>query len=83
MQLDIDQWSTAVDYCFSLDGCIKLWKSNRQQLAEINLDDSLSYCCFLNSFGDLIVGWKSHLFHIPIKRGWCLIQAWYAKSLTT
>lgn len=53
----------------SLDGFIKLWDLEKNLIAEIKLDDTLSYCRFCNSFGDLICGWRNHLFKIVLKRG--------------
>ena len=53
---------------FSLDGLIKIWKQNGDTLIDILLDNTLSACCFLNASGDLIVGWKSHLFKISMEK---------------
>jgi len=52
----------------SLDGLIKLWDTDKVLIAEIKLDDTLSYCCFCNFDGDLLCGWRNHLFKIVLKR---------------
>lgn len=54
---------------FSLDGFIKLWDAEKNLIAELKLDDTLSYCRFCNSYGDLICGWRNHIFKIVLKRG--------------
>jgi len=43
---------------------IKVWNYDQLLLTEIVLDDTLSECVFFNSTGDLLVGWKKHLFVI-------------------
>jgi WD40 repeat protein len=53
----------------SLDGLIKLWDTDKVLIAEIKLDDTLSYCRFCNVNGDLLCGWRNHLFKIVLKRG--------------
>ncbi len=52
----------------SYDGCIKLWSSGRELIVEVKLDDSLSYCRFLDSTGDMICGYRNHIFKIVLKR---------------
>ncbi|CAK8689652.1 unnamed protein product [Clavelina lepadiformis] len=48
----------------SFDGMVKIWTFDKVLLSKLCLDDSLSSCLFLNSFGDLLIGWKRHIFHI-------------------
>lgn len=45
-----------------MDGVIKIWNRHKVLLADVQLDQELSCCHFLNDFGDLLVGWKKHLF---------------------
>lgn len=52
----------------SIDGNIKIWSQTKILLAEIYLDDTLSYACFLNKKSDIIVGWRNHLFMIYMDR---------------
>ena len=54
---------------FSGDGLIKIWQENKVLLTEIHLEESLCSACFLNNTGDLLVGFKNHLFLINNKRG--------------
>lgn len=53
----------------SLDGMIKLWHTDKSIIIEIKLDDALSHARFLNSSGDLICGYRNHLFKIAFKKG--------------
>ncbi len=55
-------------FSYSVDGCIKIWNHRKTQIAEIVLDNTLTYCCFLNFDGDLIAGWKNHIFKIRIDK---------------
>ncbi len=54
---------------FSLDGCIKLWSTTFQLLVDINLDVSLTYCVFAGNSGDILVGWRGHLFILMLDKG--------------
>ncbi|KAG5282638.1 hypothetical protein AALO_G00058190 [Alosa alosa] len=47
------------------DTLIKLWDRRRTLLAEVQLDSSLSCACFLNPSGDLLVGFRLHLYKLP------------------
>ncbi|XP_077972038.1 uncharacterized protein LOC120338981 isoform X1 [Styela clava] len=51
----------------SADGFIKIWDSNKTLLTDIKLGEDLTCCDFLNDHGDLIIGWKRHLFLIDHK----------------
>ncbi|XP_078488427.1 uncharacterized protein LOC100184242 isoform X2 [Ciona intestinalis] len=48
----------------STDGVIKVWSMDYALMSEIYLDNTLSSCMLLNKVGDLIIGWKKHLFLI-------------------
>ena len=48
----------------SCDGAVKIWDEQKTLMTEITLDDSLSSACFLTSQGDLMIGYKNHLFVI-------------------
>jgi WD40 repeat protein len=48
----------------SIDGNIKIWSQTKALLAEVYLDETLSYACFLNKKSDIIIGWRNHLFII-------------------
>jgi len=52
--------------CFfpSSDGGIKIWDENKVLVTEVMLEDSLSAAAFLNDAGDLLVGFKNHIFYI-------------------
>ena len=49
---------------FSSDGAIKIWDENKFLMTEVMLEESLSAACFLNDLGDLLVGFKNHIFYI-------------------
>ena len=53
----------------SKDGCVKIWSSDKCQVSEIILDSSLTSACFLNKKGDLVVGYKNHIFFIDHNKG--------------
>ena len=46
------------------DCCVKIWSIDRHLLCEITLDSSLTSVCFLNSSGDMLIGFKGNLFVI-------------------
>ncbi|XP_028398309.1 uncharacterized protein LOC114521934 [Dendronephthya gigantea] len=48
----------------SKDGCIKIWNNNKVLLREIIMDKTLTSVCFLNLSGDLLAGFKNHVFFI-------------------
>ena len=56
------------------DQYIRIWNENKVLLSELKLDESLSYGTFLNSAGDVLVGFKSqlfviehHIFQLPVQ----------------
>ena len=55
-----------LDVCSSSgkDHCVKLWSLDKNLLCEIDLDVSLTSACFLNGSGDIIMGFKGHIFII-------------------
>ncbi|XP_067319604.1 uncharacterized protein [Anolis sagrei] len=64
----------AVDSCENLsiflscgsDTVIKLWDLQKNLLAEITLDNTLSTACFLNSSGDILLAFKSDLYLLSL-----------------
>ncbi|KAJ8047090.1 Transcriptional repressor tup11 [Holothuria leucospilota] len=46
------------------DGVIKIWNENKVLCTEITVEESLTAAKFLNQEGDLLVGYKNHLFCI-------------------
>ncbi|KAJ7316918.1 hypothetical protein JRQ81_003080 [Phrynocephalus forsythii] len=44
------------------DSTIKLWDTQKNLLAEITLDNTLTTACFLNSCGDILLAFKSDLY---------------------
>ncbi|KAK3608331.1 hypothetical protein CHS0354_030785 [Potamilus streckersoni] len=52
----------------SADGAIKVWDENKMLLTEIMMDESLSSACFLNDLGDVLIGFKNHIFFIDHSR---------------
>ncbi|CAD5125281.1 DgyrCDS13526 [Dimorphilus gyrociliatus] len=63
---------TSVDSCMkeniylssSIDGVLKIWLEEKVLITEINLETPLTASAFLNNFGDVLIGWKNHLFLI-------------------
>ena len=53
-----------IAFAHSCDGAVKIWDEQKTLMTEITLDDSLSSACFLTSQGDLMIGYKNHLFVI-------------------
>nr|XP_020670827.1 uncharacterized protein C3orf22 homolog isoform X3 [Pogona vitticeps] len=62
----------AVDSCKDLsvflscgsDSMVKLWDMQKNLLAEITLDNTLTTACFLNSCGDILLAFKSDLYFL-------------------
>ncbi|XP_046841279.1 uncharacterized protein LOC124435388 [Xenia sp. Carnegie-2017] len=52
----------------SKDSSVKVWSENKVLLREIVLDNTLNAVCFLNSRGDLLVGFKNHIFLISYEK---------------
>lgn len=50
--------------CYSSDGGIKVWDESKVLVTEVMLEESLSAATFLNEMGDLLVGFKNHIFYI-------------------
>ncbi|XP_062825873.1 uncharacterized protein LOC100552577 isoform X2 [Anolis carolinensis] len=50
------------------DTVIKLWDLQKNLLAEITLDNTLSTACFLNSSGDILLAFKSDLYILPLTK---------------
>lgn len=46
----------------SSDSTIKLWDTQKNLLAEITLDNTLTTACFLNNYGDILLAFKSDLY---------------------
>ncbi|XP_074609001.1 uncharacterized protein LOC141863385 isoform X2 [Acropora palmata] len=49
----------------SCDGVIKIWDRDKTLLREIIMDDTLTVASFLNQRGDILIGFKQHIFIIP------------------
>ncbi|XP_041046928.1 uncharacterized protein LOC121279736 [Carcharodon carcharias] len=47
------------------DDVIKIWDVYGALLTEFVLDHTLTFACFLNNHGDILIGFKDHLFLIP------------------
>ncbi|XP_048253112.1 uncharacterized protein LOC124133882 isoform X3 [Haliotis rufescens] len=61
----LDACQTMKIFCSCSDeGAIKIWDEFRVLLTEITLDSTLSAACFLNDSGDMVVGFKKHMFFI-------------------
>ncbi|XP_041090456.1 WD repeat-containing protein 87-like [Polyodon spathula] len=64
---------SSIDYCFALkiivtggtEGSIKIWDLRGNMLAELKLQDHLSYVCFANQRGDLLANSNSNTYYIP------------------
>ncbi|XP_072326942.1 uncharacterized protein [Scyliorhinus torazame] len=50
------------------DGVIQIWDLAGSLLTEFVLDHTLTFACFLNNHGDILIGFKDHLFLIPHKK---------------
>ncbi|XP_067855161.1 uncharacterized protein [Heptranchias perlo] len=50
------------------DNAIKIWDVFGSLLTEVVLDHTLTFACFLNDQGDILIGFKEHLFLIPHKK---------------
>lgn len=53
----------------SAEGAIKVWESDKTLLTEISLDEGISSATFLNNQGDVLVGYKNHIFIIGHSKG--------------
>ncbi|XP_077181487.1 uncharacterized protein LOC143831866 [Paroedura picta] len=73
----------AVDSCNNLltflscgsDSMIKLWDSQKNMLAEITLDSTLSTACFLNSSGNILLAFKNDIYILPLSKALGLSEA--------
>uniref|UniRef100_UPI00398F5DDE uncharacterized protein n=1 Tax=Pristiophorus japonicus TaxID=55135 RepID=UPI00398F5DDE len=50
------------------DDVLKIWDMYGFLLTEVVLDYTLTFACFLNNQGDILIGFKDHLFLIPHKK---------------
>ncbi|XP_038668103.1 uncharacterized protein LOC119973753 isoform X2 [Scyliorhinus canicula] len=50
------------------DGVIQIWDLAGSLLTEFVLDHTLTFASFLNIHGDILIGFKDHLFLIPHKK---------------
>eukprot|EP00795_Rhopilema_esculentum_P002341 gene2341-17978_t len=50
------------------DSCIKIWSLDKNLLCEINVNNSLTSACFLNSSGEILMGFHGHIFIIRNQR---------------
>lgn len=50
--------------CGKEDFYVRVWNFQKELIAEIRLDETLSYSSFLDSTGSLLVGFQSHLYSI-------------------
>ena len=65
--------------CCSDDGSVKIWDDHKTLVSEFLLDDSLCSACFLNGAGDVLIGFKNHIFFLDRRKGvfaslvlWCV-----------
>ncbi|XP_071815858.1 uncharacterized protein [Apostichopus japonicus] len=71
-KVDHTQPVLSVDSCTTLgifiscsgDGIIKVWNQDKVLCTEILVEDSLTSAKFLNQLGDILIGYKNHLFFI-------------------
>ncbi|XP_012943336.1 uncharacterized protein LOC101848406 [Aplysia californica] len=63
--ITVDVCTTLKIFCScSDDGAIKIWSDDNVLMTEIMLDTSLTSACFLNTMGDLLVGFQKHIFYM-------------------
>ncbi|CAB4005181.1 uncharacterized protein LOC110065605, partial [Paramuricea clavata] len=63
--LTVDANNSLQLFCSSSkDGSIKIWNNGKVLVREIIMDKTLTAVCFLNSSGDLLAGFKNHVFCI-------------------
>ena len=48
----------------SSDGSLKIWDEKKVLISEVMLDSTLTSGCFLNGRGDVVIGFKNHIFKI-------------------
>lgn len=53
---------------------IKLWDSQKNMLAEISLDNTLSTACFLNSSGKILLAFKNDIYTLPLSKALGLLE---------
>ena len=49
-------------------------------MTEVMLEESLSAACFLNDLGDLLVGFKNHIFYIDHAKCKCFVNFIYPEN---
>ena len=62
-------WQSCKILLNSADGMVKIWDERKSLLTEITVDDGLSSACFLNNAGDLLLGYRNHIFIISHRKG--------------
>jgi len=50
------------------DGVIKIWDRDKTLLREIMMNETLTVASFLNTRGDILIGFKQHIFIIPSEK---------------
>ncbi|PIK39582.1 hypothetical protein BSL78_23589, partial [Apostichopus japonicus] len=81
-KVDHTQSVLSVDSCTTLgifiscsgDGIIKVWNQDKVLCTEILVEDSLTSAKFLNQLGDILIGYKNHLFYIHRSKVFSSIQ---------
>ncbi|XP_068760183.1 microtubule-associated protein futsch-like isoform X3 [Montipora capricornis] len=63
----LEKWlrKTLNQRVLSCDGVIKIWDKDKTLLREIIMNETLTVASFLNDQGDILIGFKQHIFIIP------------------
>lgn len=59
----------------SSDSTIKLWDTQKNLVADITLDNTLSTACFLNSSGDILLAFKNDIYVLSHSKTLGLLNA--------